>query len=218
MELTETSRLALLSTAWIAYFALHSLLASLRVKRWVAERHPDLMPAYRLMFNAVALLFIIPPLAMTYLFRGEWLWQWTGPGGWLVNGIALLAVGGFVWSLRYYDSGEFFGTKQWRERSREVEDQEQLHISPLHRFVRHPWYSLGLLLIWTRDMDPAFLVTATLVTLYFIVGSRLEEQKLMVYHGESYRRYRDKVPGLVPLPWRWLSEREAMALQARSDQ
>jgi len=218
MEFTETSRLMLLAATWLLYFVIHSALASLRVKRWVAKHRPDLMPAYRLMFNAVAIAFIVPPLTMTYLFHGEWLWQWKGIGEWLANGVALLAVAGFVWSLRFYDNGEFFGTKQWRERSRAVEDQEQLHISPLHRFVRHPWYSLGLLLIWTRDMDLAFLVTAVMATLYFIVGSLLEERKLIVYHGEAYRRYREKVPGLVPLPWRWLDKQEAAELVTLSDQ
>jgi len=78
--------------------------------------------------------------------------------------------------------------------------------------VRHPWYSLGLVLLWTRDMDPALLTSAVLTTLYIGVGSRLEERKLIVFHGEIYRRYRGRVPALIPSPWRYLTGEEAEAL------
>lgn len=207
----STSHLAAVAAAWIGYFAVHSLLASLALKRWVAARHPDWMPGYRLFFNAAAVLLIIPPLALAYLDPGPWLWRWTGIGGWIANGLALLAVLGFVWSLRWYDGAEFLGLRQWRGKVRSVQDQERFRISPLHRYVRHPWYSLGLVLIWTRDMDPAFLLTAVLATLYFVIGSRLEERKLIQYHGDVYRRYRRQVPALIPLPWRRLTPEQARA-------
>ncbi len=199
--------------AWLFYFLLHSLLASLAAKRLVARRWPRLMPAYRLFFNAVAALTLVPPLWLTCRWDGPWLWRWEGPWWWLANGLALVALGLFWWSLRWYDSGEFIGLRQWRRREGRVEDQERLHISPLHRWVRHPWYSLGLVLIWTRDMNAAWLWTAILASLYFVIGSRLEERKLMTYHGRAYARYRERVPGLLPRPWRHLSREEAEALE-----
>ncbi|PLY14388.1 MAG: hypothetical protein C0631_11015 [Sedimenticola sp.] len=194
---------------WLLYFLLHSLLASLTVKYWVAQRWPALLPAYRLMFNAISLLSLLPLLYLLYTFPGPEIWAWRGVGWVLVNLLALASVAGFVWSMRYYDSKEFIGLRQWRQGVRSVEDQEHLHISPLHRYVRHPWYFLGLVLVWTRDMSQAFLISALMITLYFIVGSWLEERKLMVYHGERYRRYREKVPGLIPLPWKHLSREQA---------
>ncbi|MBS1173845.1 MAG: hypothetical protein H6R12_2675 [Proteobacteria bacterium] len=101
-----------------------------------------------------------------------------------------------TWTLRDYDGSEFLGLRQWRAREQRVEDQESFHLSTLHRFVRHPWYSLGLVLLWTRDMDAARLVAATLATGYLVIGSWLEERKLLVYHGERYRSYRQRVPAL----------------------
>jgi protein-S-isoprenylcysteine O-methyltransferase Ste14 len=217
MDLAETflldRQLLELAGAWLLYFAIHSLLASLWLKRRVARRWPEWMPAYRLLFNLQALLLLLPPLYLTYIWDGPFLWQWQGWGWWLANGLALLAAGLFLWSAGYYDSGEFLGLKQWREQERRVEDQEQFHISPLHRFVRHPWYSLGLVLIWTRDMNLAFLLTGLLITLYLVLGSRLEERKLMEYHGVRYRRYRERVPGLIPIPWRYLTRSQAEELQ-----
>jgi protein-S-isoprenylcysteine O-methyltransferase Ste14 len=207
-------RLSLLVLAWLVYFGLHSLLASLPLKRWVARNHPDWTPGYRLFFNISATLLLVPPLAITYLERGPWLWEWTGIGWWIANGLAAAAAFGILWSLRWYDGSEFLGLRQWRSGVRAAEDQESFHLSPLHRYVRHPWYSLGLVLVWTRDMDPAFLTTAAMITLYFILGSRLEESKLLVYHGERYRSYRRQVPGLIPLPWRYLTRDQARDLTA----
>lgn len=210
--------LILLAAAWAAYLGIHSLLASLKFKRWMAERYPGAMPAYRLGYNALATLLLLPVAWLYWQARAEPLWRWEGAAAWLANGLALAAVTGFFWSLRYYDGAEFLGLRQWRERRRRVEEQEHLHISPLHRFVRHPWYSLGLVILWTRDMDPALLVTAVVATVYLALGSRLEERKLVAYYGDTYRQYRARVPGLVPLPWRWLDRPTAARLeqQARS--
>ena len=206
----------LLIILWCLYFVLHSVLASLRVKSYVADHWPSLMPGYRLFFNSVAILLILPPLYIMFAYPGDTLWVWQGPWLYFANGLALLAVAGFIWSLRYYDGGEFSGLKQLRGNTRTVEDQESFHISPLHRYVRHPWYALGLVIIWTRDMNVAFLVTSIMLSGYFIYGSRLEERKLLQYHGEVYRRYREKVPALVPLPWRYLSRDAANELLGQS--
>lgn len=209
--------LLLLAACWLGYFVLHSALAALRVKHLVAERWPALLPYYRLGFNALAVLLLLPPLYLTFSLPGEPLWAWRGVWAWLANGLAVLALTVFLYSLRLYDTREFLGLRQWRAGERRVEDQERFRISPLHRFVRHPWYALGLVLLWTRDMPPPLLLTAVLVSAYFVIGSRLEERKLIAYHGDAYREYRRRVPALLPLPWRVLSRAEAQRLEAQAD-
>ncbi len=202
----------ILVLVWVAYFAVHSWLASLQLKHYVADNWPGFMPAYRLCYNLLALLLIIPLLWLTYTLPGPLLWRWSGTAWWIANGLALLAVAGVFWSLRDYDGSEFLGIRQWREHESAVEDQEGFHISPLHRFVRHPWYSLSLVLIWTRDMNLPLITSAIMITLYFIVGLHLEERKLQVYHGDRYRRYRELVPALLPVPWRYLTRKQAEEL------
>ncbi|MEJ2530000.1 MAG: hypothetical protein P8Z39_08025 [Gammaproteobacteria bacterium] len=209
--------LLVLVSAWCIYAVIHSWLASLRLKTYIAQRWPQFMPVYRLCFNGLAILLVLPPLWWTFTLPGPQLWQWTGLEWWIANGLAVMALLGVGWSMRDYDTSEFLGIRQWRDRETAVEDQEAFQISPLHRFVRHPWYSLSLVLVWTRDMNLAFFVTAVVITLYFIIGSRIEEQKLMVYHGEKYRRYRKLVPGLVPVPWRYLSRIQAEELTTDSE-
>ena len=207
--------IVLLSLIWLLYFIVHSVLASLSAKKFVAAKWPDFMPYYRLIFNAVSLLLLIPPLWFSHSLDGPVLWRWDGALFFVANGLAVLAAVGFYWSLNYYDSSEFIGLRQLREGAKRAEEQEHFVISPLHRFVRHPWYFLGMVIIWTRDMNTAFLITAVAVSIYFIIGSKLEERKLIGYYGDTYRRYMERVSGLFPLPWRFLSIMEALEITGK---
>ena len=198
--------LALLALGWALYGAVHSLLASSRLKARVARRWPAFEPRYRLAYNVFAVVSVLPLVWATYAIDGAWLWRWTGVWAWIANGLALLALVGVAVSSKAYDMDEFLGLRPAARPS------EKLAISGFHRHVRHPWYSLSLVLIWTRDMNAPMLVTALAITLYFVVGSRLEEKKLLAFHGEAYRRYMSRVPGLVPLPGKSLSEEEAREL------
>ena len=212
MTESASQNIVLLSFCWIGYFALHSTLASLAVKRRVAAAWPDLMPYYRLTFNLLASLLILPILWLSYRNQGPMLWRWQGTAAWLANGLALAALFGFWLSLKSYDMQEFLGLRQLRSQVQRVEDQEHFQLSMFHRFVRHPRYFFGLVLIWTRDFSATTLLSSVLITLYFVIGSRLEEKKLLAYHGDAYRRYMARVPGLIPLPWKSLTEEQARAL------
>ena len=65
-------------------------------------------------------------------------------------------------------------------------------------------------------MTPAILTTALLLTLYLVIGSRLEERKLVKLLGRPYEEYRQKVPQLIPVPWKFLTESEAKRLTQAS--
>ena len=209
----DFGHLIMIVVSWLGYFFLHSLLASLTVKSFVVKRMPSFMPAYRLVYNLIALLLVLIPLWLTFAWPSDYLWQWQGLSWWLANLIALLAIAGFFWSLKYYDGQEFMGIRQLKTGAKSIEDQESFRLSPLHRYVRHPWYFLGLVLIWSREMTLYMFTSALMMTLYFWIGSRLEEKKLISYYGERYRVYSQKVAGLFPLPWRYLSQQEADRLE-----
>ena len=202
----------LIISLFLAYFVLHSLMASIAVKQWVSDKWPNLMPFYRLFFNLLAIILCIPLALIMFLYPGEILWQWQGIGFVITSLMATLALIGFIVSLRYYDLSEFWGIRQLKEHNISVHDQEHFKISPFHRYVRHPWYFFAIVLIWTRDISSVQLLVYTLVTAYFLFGSRLEEKKLIVYHGEVYKRYQQKVSAVIPLPWKILSKQQAEQL------
>ena len=210
------SGLLALVASWLVYAAIHSLLASHWVKRRVATRCPHCMSGYRLLYNLLAIGLLPVPLWLTFSLPGAPLWQWSGPWAWLADGLALAAMAGFVYSLRFYDGSGFLGLRQLREGHTALAEPEGLCISPLHRWVRHPWYTLGLVMLWSRDMDAPLLVSALLITAYFVFGSRLEERKLLAQYGDAYARYRAAVPGLVPRPWRHLTAAQAAELEAQA--
>jgi protein-S-isoprenylcysteine O-methyltransferase Ste14 len=207
--MSSSLHLSLLAMSWVAYGVAHSLLASTVAKRWFEARFPAFYRAYRLGYNLLAVVLLVPPLWLMISYHGEPLWRWPMSVNWLLNGIALLAIAGFLWTARYYDTGEFLGTRQLRGQAATVCDQEPMSLSPLHRWVRHPWYFLGLIVLWTREMDAALLTSTVVLTLYLAIGARLEDSKLINRYGEPYRRYRSRVPGLIPLPWRHLSREDA---------
>lgn len=190
---------------WAGYFVLHSVLASSRMKTWVASGWPAIMPKYRLLYNLVAIILLLP--AAWLLWGRDWpvLWKFEGIWwilAWLVKALAAIA---FLVSLKYYDMAEFLGLKAEIGGTCFV-------ISPFHRFVRHPWYFFALVILWTSDMNSGQLATDIMVTVYLFIGSRHEESMLIERFGDSYLVYRERVPGLIPLPWKYLSAREAGSL------
>ncbi len=205
--------LVVLGLYLLVYFVVHSLLASLVCKRWVTQHWPQSVHYYRLFFNLVAILMLLPVAWVSFTYAQEPLWQWPPTIAWLFDLMAVLALIGFLHSLRDYDLGIFLGLQQWR-----LKDAEKAHetfkIGFWHRFVRHPWYFFLLVILWSREPDALQLLLYSLVTAYLFIGSRLEEGKLVDCYGEVYQRYRNSVPGLIPLPWRWLNKQQAEELSA----
>lgn len=99
--MSQTLQVTLLALLWFVYFVLHSWLASDRLKARVAERIPRAAPAYRLLYNLLATLLLIPPMSLMWLWRTETVLRWSGGWQWLAmagmgTGLASVSRAGFL--------------------------------------------------------------------------------------------------------------------------
>jgi protein-S-isoprenylcysteine O-methyltransferase Ste14 len=72
-------------------------------------------------------------------------------------------------------------------------------VRSLYRIVRHPLYVGWILAFWgTPTMTVGHLLFAVGMTVYMLIAIRYEERDLVAIHGETYVRYREQVPMIVP--------------------
>lgn len=68
-----------------------------------------------------------------------------------------------------------------------------------YSIVRHPLYLFSILFMaFNPVMTSRWLMLTILSTVYFVIGGLIEEQRLMAEYGDRYRRYRQRVPFLIP--------------------
>ncbi|MDF1736557.1 MAG: isoprenylcysteine carboxylmethyltransferase family protein [Minwuia sp.] len=181
---------------WLFFGAAHSVLASETAKHltraWFGRQE-------RLAYNLVAVLhFAATVAAGQFLLGGSAAVPFNMPplvqgalGAALVAGAILILV-----ALRHYDLGRFAGTTPDRHGAA----PEPLHTGGLHRWVRHPLYSGAFLLLLGGATDAFGLATCLWASLYLLIGTWFEEQRLIRLYGDAYRRYRATVPAFIP--WR----------------
>lgn len=189
----------LLALGWGLYYALHSLLASEPAKAWFHHRWPALDRYYRLGYNLLAITLLALLLLLSFRWEGAPL-VYSKPlviVGWvlLISGAGVIAA-----AFRAFDLREFLGVRGAAEQTL----PPTLITGGMYRHVRHPLYfgtillALGLFMVYPSPGRGAVL----LVTLiYLVIGSRLEEQKLIREYGAAYIEYRKTTKGL--LPWVW---------------
>ncbi len=180
----------------------HSVMARRGFKEWWTKivPHPVERSTYVLATNLVIALFI---------------WQWRPIPGliWSVDDriaqYLLLGLAGIGWGTALLatfliNHFELFGLQQvfnhWRGRSVEP---PSFSTPMLYRFVRHPLYLGFILGFWaTPYMSVGHLMFAIVMTGYIFIGIFFEERDLVARFGDEYRRYRQRVPMILPFPAR----------------
>jgi protein-S-isoprenylcysteine O-methyltransferase Ste14 len=95
------------------------------------------------------------------------------------------------------------GIKQIKEGTSDklITDTGELDTSGVLRVTRHPWYLATILFIWARQLDVSAILVNIILTSYLIVGTCLEEKKLIGEFGEQYLAYQKRVSMLIPYRW-----------------
>jgi len=183
--------------AVLIWGVVHSVMASLEAKDW-AQRvlGNGVMRFYRLSYNIFSVISFAPILWLMAVLPDQVLYSIPVPWVYLsVSGqfgaLVMLVVGVFQ-----TDTLSFIGLRQLIEGEKR---SSQLVTRGLYRWVRHPLYSAGLLLIWlTPVMSINSLIVIISASIYIIVGALFEERKLEREFGVAYMEYKAATPMLVP--------------------
>jgi len=191
-----------LSFLWIIfamadYGVMHSLLASKMIKKSVEGHYPGFYARfYRITYNFVAVVALIPVGWLMQTLPDRQLY--TIPYPFIIVTLIIQGVAGLaaVFALQGTGTGAFLGFDQLFG----VPDRPgQLKTDGLYRYVRHPIYSCGLIIIWLLPwMTVNRLALIASVTAYLLIGVLFEERKILSDFGEEYARYRSQTPMLIP--------------------
>ena len=150
-----------LAILWICWCALHSALISLAVTEPLRKRYPQAFRYYRIFYNLLSGVTLVPIVYYGYTLRGEPIVTWQG--GWQLLPILLGTVALFflVSGARRYDLRQFLGLRQLVDEKTcsVLTDDCTLDTGGVLSVVRHPWYSAGILIVWARSLDLAAIVT-----------------------------------------------------------
>lgn len=194
----------MISLYFIVYAIMHSALADQRLKTIIIERLSDRIYHgwYRLFYNLFAIMTIVPLLLMLGWQPSPIMYQIPERLQPLFTLLQIVGLVGLVVSLLQIDSLRFMGVKQayaYLNNAALPLAGEPLTKRGLYGVVRHPLYLFSLITLWfVPVMTQAMVVFNVLVTLYFLIGSRIEEQRMVRYYGTEYTQYQSEVPWLIP--------------------
>jgi protein-S-isoprenylcysteine O-methyltransferase Ste14 len=195
--------------AWVLWCSLHSALISISVTEYVKSKIGDSFRYYRLFYNAVSIVTLIPLVYYSHTIRQAYIFRWEGPL--VIVPFLLMATSLYLFIVggRHYSWTHLWGISQIRagRASSSLADNNDFVVSGIHRLIRHPWYFGGILIVWACDLSVSTILINMVISIYFIIGSILEERKLVREFGEKYREYQQRVSMLIP--WRWLKSKIA---------
>lgn len=204
IDSAETSALVpaiVVNVLLLGVFAIqHSVMARPAFKRWWTRFVPHAVER--------TTYVLLASLVLVLLF-----WQWRPilmPVWSVTNPAAVLAIQVVFWtgwglvflSTFLLNHFELFGLRQVYARLRgRTLPAPEFRTPFLYKRVRHPLYLGFLLAFWAApSMTLGHLLFAVGTTGYILIGIWLEERDLVDLFGDQYRRYREQVSMLIPLP------------------
>ena len=206
----STGKALIVDMLLLGIFALqHSIMARPFFKRWIARFIPE--SAERSTYVLMSSLALIALFAFWQPLGGV-VWDVQDPAargvlyGCFAFGWLLVLVSTFL--INHFD---LFGLRQvWLQLVGRPYTSLRFGTPGPYRLVRHPLYLGWLFCFWaTPTMTGTHLLFTFVTTAYIFVAIQLEERDLVDSLGEDYRRYRARVPMILPLrPSFWAPARD----------
>ena len=140
MEPIDFTKYLILSLLVITWCVVHSAMISISVTEYLKNRLGSNYRFYRLFFNLIAILTLIPVALFAYSLQTQPIFQWNGYmrlGQVLIVGIAvvLLLLGG-----RHYEIRQVLGIQQIKDgtSNKAITGSGELDTSGVLEMIRHP--------------------------------------------------------------------------------
>ncbi|MEI7492167.1 MAG: DUF1295 domain-containing protein [Bacteroidota bacterium] len=186
---------------WAGYCALHSYLISIGFSNLMNRLLKKYYAFYRVLYILISLFLLIPLINYTAQLDNKEIIIY-GP---VLNILRYLLISGslimFFWAFFFdYDPLSFFGVRQIINfgKVKKTNESDELKKSGLLGIMRHPMYFALIVYLWSQTHKMADIVVNAVLTVYIIIGTILEEKKLVLEFGEKYIKYQKEVPMLIP--------------------
>ena len=183
----------ILALLWLAYGFVHTVLAMDAVK----ETFKSLSKYYRLIYNGLAVILMLPILNYQFSIQSQLLLE-KSLFNQILGGLMMTSGLFLVYkALISYDLGEFIGTRNLQTTQKVISFKQDELLS----VIRHPLYLGIIVFLWGWFGFSGLLsslVTALSLTVYIRIGIYFEEKKLVKQFGKVYQEYQQKVPMLIP--------------------
>jgi len=186
----------LLAFSWILYCVSHSVFAATKVKRHIEKISGRYFRYYRLAYTVWSAIALILVIYFQYSFTSVVLFNVVAIG---YISLIVLACPGLI--IMMMSIVKYFKLLSGVRTLYEAKPAAVLHVKGLHTYVRHPLYLGTLLFIWGLFFAFPFLnnfIAVMIISLYVLIGIRLEEKKLLCEFGKDYGEYMARVPKLIP--------------------
>ena len=195
----------LLSLLWISYCAIHSALISIMVMNFFKKFLGKKYRFYRLFFNTFSIAALVPLLMYSYSARWntELIITWNGGMVIIQYGLIALAAILALAGARHYSLLQFLGIQQILQgrSGAAMTESGEFDSSGVLGIVRHPWYVAVFIFLWAHDLNLAQITVNMILSVYLVIGTLLEERKLIFEFGDKYRLYQRQVSMFIPLKW-----------------
>lgn len=186
---------------WIGYCALHSYLISISFTKIITRLLKKYYAYYRLFYVLISLILLVPLINYTNQLDNSIIITY-GP---FLTIIRYILISGsviiFLWAFFVnYDTLSFFGIRQIlnQRKIKKLTPSNELKKNGLLGIIRHPMYLALIIFLWCQTFTLFNMLTNIILTIYVIIGTRLEEKKLVLEFGDVYIRYQQEVPMLIP--------------------
>jgi methanethiol S-methyltransferase len=193
----------ILGIVLIIWCVIHSVMIDNKFIKLIENKFKSYIRYYRLFYNITATISLMPILMFAHSLPKLIYFEWDGYFFILQVSLILISLVIFIAGSRNYDFLQFMGIQQiiYKSVHKSLSKSGDLKTEGILSITRHPWYTAFLIILWAREINTTSLVVNFIFSIYLVVGTYLEEQKLIVEFGEPYIKYQQNVSMLLPVKW-----------------